>query len=296
MIVLSESPKQVNSSASAKENKLLTQTAQLLGYKVYYIPPNFEQCCTAENALYHIPQYARETAGIWIGYIPELERYEAIYNAALTKGIKLLNTLLQHQTAMEFDLFYPRLQDLTTEGIVIKSIDECVEAGKILGFPVFIKGAVQSRKIQGWKSCVANTQEELVKLKKWLLTLKYGARGRVIVRKLVNFRHQRLAPNGFPMGREFRVFIYDRQVLKYGYYWDRQDDLSKLAPQEEKEVLNLAVLASKRLGVPYVAIDIGQLDSGEWIVIETGDAQFAGISHIPVLELLYQLKNVTLGG
>lgn len=54
----------------------------------------------------------------------------------------------------------------------------------------------------------------------------------------------------------------------------------------------MAVLASERLGVPYVAIDIGQLESGEWIVIETADAQFAGICQIPALELWNKLKDI----
>jgi hypothetical protein len=132
----------------------------------------------------------------------------------------------------------------------------------------------------------------LIRLTAWLLKLKYGSRGKVIVRKLVKLRHQRLAPNGFPMGREFRCFIYNRQILKYGYYWDGKDDLSQLSKDEEKQVLNLAILAAERLRVPYVAIDIGQLESGEWIAIETADAQFAGVCQIPVLELWNKLKDI----
>uniref|UniRef100_A0A2P0ZGB3 ATP-grasp domain-containing protein n=1 Tax=[Tolypothrix] sp. PCC 7415 TaxID=373957 RepID=A0A2P0ZGB3_9CYAN len=293
MIVLSEATEQIEASASASENKLMTEAAQILGFKVYHIPRDFQRCGTAENAIWHIPNYPEETAGVWVGYIPELERYEAIYQAALSKKIKLLNTPLEHQTALEFDLFYPHLQGLTPDSLVITSTQESIKAGELLGFPVFIKGAVQSRKQQGWEFCVANNQEELVNLTEWLLKLKYGSRGRVIVRKLVKLRHQRLAPNGFPMGREFRCFIYNHQILKYGYYWDTKDDLSKLSQQEEKQVLNLAILASQRLQVPYVAIDIGQLETGEWIVIETADAQFAGICQIPALELWSKLKDIS---
>lgn len=88
MIVLSESIEQIERSASANENKFMTEAAKLLGCKVYYIPRDFERCDTAENALWRIPNYPQETTGIWIGYIPELERYEAVYAAALAKGIK----------------------------------------------------------------------------------------------------------------------------------------------------------------------------------------------------------------
>ncbi|MBD2292837.1 ATP-grasp domain-containing protein [Anabaena sphaerica FACHB-251] len=289
MIVISEATEQTELSTSAKENKLMTETAQLLGFKVYYIPPDFQDCGTAENALWHIPQYAEETQGILVGYIPELERYQAIYQAALDKGIKLLNNPLEHQIAQEFDMFYPLLQGLTPESVIITSTDECIKASELLGFPVFVKGAIQSRKQQGWKSCVANNLEELTELTAKLLKLKYAARDRIIVRKLVNLRYQRFANNGFPMGREFRCFIYNHQILKYGYYWDGKDDLSKLSTAEEEQVLNLAILASQRLQVPYIAVDIGQLESGEWIVIEIGDGQFSGLSQISPLELWNKL-------
>ena len=292
MIILSESTEEIELSASAKENQQMTQAAQLLGCKIYYIPRDFQRCGTAENALWHVPPYQEEVAGVWIGFIPDFERYEAIYNVAKDKNIKLLNTPSEHKKGIEFDLFYPCLHKLTPESIIITSTEECFNEGERLGFPVFVKGAVQSKKQQGWKSCVANNQEELFNLTNYLLNLKYGSRGKVIVRKLVKLRYQRLAPNGFPMGREFRVFICKQNIVGWGYYWDGKDDLSKLSEQEEKEVLNLAVLASQRLCIPYMAVDIGQLETGEWIVIEVSDAQFAGISHIPHLELWNNLKKI----
>lgn len=64
IIILSESTEQIEASASASENKLMTEAAQLLGCKVYYIPRDFERCGTAENALWHIPNYPQATAGI----------------------------------------------------------------------------------------------------------------------------------------------------------------------------------------------------------------------------------------
>ncbi|MEM7716593.1 MAG: ATP-grasp domain-containing protein [Cyanobacteria bacterium P01_A01_bin.68] len=292
MIILSESIEEIELSASAKENQQMTQAAQLLGCNIYYIPRDFQRCETAENALYHIPRYQEKVTGVWIGFIPEFERYQAIYNAALEKNINLINTPLEHKKGIEFDLFYPYLQELTPESIIITSTEECFEAGNILGFPVFVKGSVQSKKQKGWKSCVANNQEELFELTQYLLKLKYGSRGKVIIRKLVKLRYQRLAPNGFPMGREFRVFICQQSIVGCGYYWDGSDDLSKLSSREEKQVLELALLASQRLNIPYVAVDIGQLETGEWIVIEVSDAQFAGVSHISYLELWNNLKEI----
>jgi hypothetical protein len=37
-------------------------------------------------------------------------------------------------------------------------------------------------------------------------------------------------------------------------------------------------------------VDIGQADTDEWLVIETGDAQFSGVSQIPLLSLWHRLQ------
>ena len=39
-----------------------------------------------------------------------------------------------------------------------------------------------------------------------------------------------------------------------------------------------------------MTVDVGQLDTGEWIVVEVGDAQFAGPSQISPLKLWRKTK------
>ena len=76
----------------------------------------------------------------------------------------------------------------------------------------------------------------------------------MIVRKLVNLKHQRFSDEGFPLGREYRVFIYKANAPAYGYYWEGEDPLKELTPAEEK---SLASEVARRLGTPFVAVDIG---------------------------------------
>jgi hypothetical protein len=292
MIVLSEDRESLTPSASARENRIATETAKLLGFRVYYIPEDFSRCENAENALAHIPVQDKEQWGIWVGYIPTPERYEAIYTAALRRRIRLLNTPEQHLTAQEFDRAYSQLQGLTPESLVLTSPQQCTQAVQTLELPVFVRGAVQSRKTRGWKACVADTLEELQHLTKQMLLLEGRSRGRVIVRKLVHLRHCQSSPEGFPFGREYRIFLYGQRVLAWGYYWEGDDPLKPLASEEETAVLELAREAAKRLAVPYVTIDIGQLQEGQWIVIEAGDAQFSGISQIPPLKLWNALREI----
>jgi len=46
------------------------------------------------------------------------------------------------------------------------------------------------------------------------------------------------------------------------------------------------------LETPFVSVDIGQLESGEWIVIESGDAQFSSISRIQILTLWHRISQI----
>jgi len=290
MIVLSEAPEQVSSNASAREIAAITRVAGLLGFRVYTIPPTFERCGSAENALTHIPRQETMVAGLWVGYIPTPERYAAIYTAALAKGIRLPNTPTQHRTAMGFDQFYPLLEGLTPRSVIIRAVSECAAAGDALGYPVFVKGVVQSRKVRGWRACVAENREELERLAANLFELDNRTRGRVVVRELVRLRHTRTSGAGFPAGREFRYVVYDGLILAHGYYWDGEDPLGLLSTEERTTVAALVKRGAERLNVPYVAIDVGQVEGGAWTIIEVGDGQFAGHSQIPLLELWNKLR------
>ena len=283
-------------SASLRDIRAATEVARLVGCRIYALRPDAE----AEpgegdgGALAEVPPQPADTPGVWIGYIPPPERYQAVYEAALEKGIRLLNTPEEHLRAEEFDRAYPYLSELTPESVILSDVAACEPAAERLGLPVFVKGAVQSRKARGWKACVAETVEELRALSTALLDLPNRSRGRVVVRKLVRLRHTRTSPEGFPLGREYRVFLYRERVLAYGYYWEGEDPLRKLIPTEEKDMLALAREAARRLGVPYVTLDVGQTEAQEWIVVESGDAQFAGASQASRFQLWQALQ--ALGG
>jgi hypothetical protein len=80
--------------------------------------------------------------------------------------------------------------------------------------------------------------------------------------------------------------------VTYGYYWDGDDPLRRLAPAEERAVLGLALEGARRLEVPYVTIDVGQTEAGDWLIIESGDAQFAGIGQGSLFQLWQRLAEL----
>lgn len=292
MIVLSEAHVADRHSINDRELNSITEAARLFGCRVYPLPPSDASAETIAQAFAYVPAFDTPQLGIWVGYIPTPERYTMVYQAALANNIHLVNTPAQYQTAMEFDRFYPLLGELTPLSRVITTRDQLETAANAVGFPIFVKGAVKSNKEQGWQACVATTMVELIALTNSVLAQPHLSRGRVILRKLVPLRTIATDYQAFPLGREYRVFVYQNRVLAYGFYWDEYADSTRLSSAEEQAICSLAVDAAQRVGTPLIAVDIGQLASGDWIVIEVGDGQFSGLSQVPVLELWSKLTEL----
>jgi hypothetical protein len=292
MIVFAEATELMPPSSSRRDLETSIEAARLAGCRLYFIPPDFSEI-SAENALDLVPEQAEAQPAVWLGYIPSPDRYRELYDAAARKNIFLLNSLEEHRRTQEFDLAYPHLDGLTPRSRIVTSVDECPSAVAELGLPLFVKGAVQSRKGRGWKACVAESGDELAALVQSLLGSENRSRGRVVVRELVRLRHSRDI-NGFPQGREYRVILYRQEILGLGYYWEGPDPLRELSPAERDSVEALAREAARRLAVPYVTVDIGQTEAGDWIVIETGDPQFSGLSQIQPLGLWSKIARLEI--
>lgn len=259
-----------------------TMTAALVaGYEPCVFSANYELFGTADDALEHLPRSDVERPGFWLGFLPSAEQYREVYDAAARRGVRLLNTPDEHLDGLEFDRFAARLGALTPESEVVTDLGACEAVAARLGLPAFVKGAVRSAKRAGWAACVAESPGALRELCAAALA-DPKSRGRAVVRRLAPLRHVTRTESGFPRGREYRVLTYRGEVLSLGYYWPGDDPLAPLSAPEEGAVCELAGEAARRVGVPLLAVDIGQrADTNEWIVIEVGDAQFAGFSHAP---------------
>ena len=286
-VLLAESPALLAPSSSCDDIARSLQAARLTNWRVWEIPP--DTSLEADDGLAHIPRQIQPTSCVWLGYIPDFARYKAIYEAANAKNLRLLNSPEQHRVVQEFDFTYPFLEGLTPRSITVNSREEALERAREIGFPLFLKGAVQSRKSRGLGACVAANEAELGARVDALLDLELRSRGRVVLREWVRLRHTQ-SHGDFPLGREFRVFLLDGQILALGYYWPHADELSPLTPDERRAVEALATHAARKIPARFVALDCGQLESGAWTIIEAGDPQFSGLSQIAPLSYWNRLR------
>ncbi|RYG71254.1 hypothetical protein EON80_05520, partial [bacterium] len=87
MFLLAEAPHLLPPSSSRDDIIRSLEAARLTGWQTYEIPPDFSLCGDAENALWHVPAPDQPTPAVWLGYIPDFERYNAIYEAAKAKNL-----------------------------------------------------------------------------------------------------------------------------------------------------------------------------------------------------------------
>jgi hypothetical protein len=205
--------------------------------------------------------------------LPHWGAYVALAYSARRHGLRLLNTTAQTRRAMELDRWYPKIKDLTAESVIISDARD-LPAAQAIGFPLFVKGLIKSNKELGLDACLARDQSEL---RSFLLAADGN---RIAARRLLELRPTGEDRLGFPVSREYRVYLYRGTLLGLGYYWGGKDPFG-LARSERAELIALAQEAQARLDVPLLAVDVGQLASGPWRVIEVGDPQFSGLAHMP---------------
>lgn len=228
-------------------------------------------------------------------FIHSDEEYTELYDALKAKNLVLLNAPEEYVRCHSFEHAYPYIHKLTPKTVVVHDVSEVEEAVNRLGLPVFIKGAVQSRKDRGWKACAATTLKEAESIVASLFGSYSFSEGTAIIRKLVPLRHVACQKDGFPIAREFRVVLYRHEILGLGYYWPVQDALQTLEEAERSVVNALAVKASIKLNVPFVVIDVAQLDNGTWTVIEPGDPQSAGLPNFDLPKCFTRLAEKISG-
>ncbi|MEL6524604.1 MAG: ATP-grasp domain-containing protein [Chloroflexota bacterium] len=272
-------------SLNAREIQATIEAARMYGCRVVIVPTDFASVGGAENTLAYTPSFDEPELAVWTGFVPMYERYTALYDAAQSKNIRLVNTPQQHATVMAFEKFYPLIKHITPKSVIISDMNQLDTITEQLAFPIFVKGSVKSKKLDGVDSVVARDKSELQVLVEAQFSDEYKSRGIVIAREFVPLIKVAKDEQGFPISREYRVFVYQGNILDHSFYWDEYQDTGISDKDVEKVIRQMTAKVVEMVSVPFFTLDIAQAQSGEWIVIELGDGQFSGLSQIPVLRL-----------
>lgn len=77
--------------------------------------------------------------------------------------------------------------------------------------------------------------------------------------------------SGMPLTKEFRLFVKNQKIISVYKYWDEGDY------QEVEPVLDIFEDLIPKIKSNFFTMDIAQKLDGQWIIIELGDEQVAGL-------------------
>jgi hypothetical protein len=226
-----------------------------------------------------------------IGRIGADPNYPTLYTSLANEGISLIHTPEQHQKCSELPHWYPLLRDLTPKSVWFSEKPTVEQITQEFEFPIFLKGARQTRKHQKKLSIIEDAQalsEALVEYARdpMLWWQSVVCREYVELRAVGDDNTDKI-----PASFEFRTFWWKGQLVGAGRYWFEASDYNWTA-EEKLEALSIAQEASNRLNVPFLVVDIAQRTDDLWIVIEVNDGQESGYAGISPFRLWSNILNI----
>lgn len=222
----------------------------------------------------------RGSSAVICGYVPAAGDYEQLASAAAGFGVTLVNTPAASEQITDFAAWYPLLEDVTPRSMILRDEADVRMVGDRLGWPVFVKGAVKSTKEAGWESCVAGDEMTLLCRLQDIARRPVTMRGALIARQIAPLRRMGALRSGFPVSREYRLYLLDGHVIACVPYWDLVDPFGELTAGDHVAVAKLASACASRLDARLLCVDVAQTDRGEWIVVEVGDPQYTTLAHV----------------
>jgi len=223
-----------------------------------------------------------DTPGIYRGWMLKPAQYEQLYSALLSRGIRLINDRTAYQHCHYLPDSYDIIAPYTPQSVWLKTdgqvaMNDIMNSLSVFGDqPLIVKDYVKSQKHYWNEACYIPNAADSVAVervvRRFLELQGDDLNEGLVFRSFVEFEPLSThAKSGMPLTKEFRVFYLDGEALSYVEYWE-QGDYQNLTPPLEKfdEV-------AKNIQSRFFTMDIAKRKNGDWMIVELGDGQVAGL-------------------
>ena len=188
-------------------------------------------------------------------------------------GAKLINNYNQHLYVADLGNYVMDLGRLTPR--TWRLLEDLPEKG-----PFVLKGETNSRKSSWKRDMYAETKTDAIMIANRLSEDSLIGHQKIYIRQYIPLVKYMDGVNGMPVTKEFRFFVAFGHVLCGGYYWQNYVDDIGGAPSADEVPREFLQEVIEAVGDQsnFYTIDVGQTETGEWIVIELNEGQQAGLS------------------
>jgi hypothetical protein len=238
---------------------------------------------------------------IYRGWMLTPGNYSQLYEALREKGLHLINTPAAYKHCHHFPESYPVIEGQTPASVFVPldasfGIEGVMRVLAPFGDrPMILKDYVKSRKHEWEEACyipAASDRESVERVVNRFLDLQgEDVNEGLVFREYVSF--QPLASHsksGMPLTKEFRLFFLDGELLYSLEYWE-EGDYSGVSPPA-----NLFSDVAHEVQSRFFTMDVAQRLDGEWMIVELGDAQVAGLPDNADVDKFYAALRESVGG
>lgn len=257
--------------------------AKAAGYKTALFSLEALRVGAIRKALHYIPTPTTLTTVIYRGWMLKPQQYQQLYTGLLAKNIQLINTPEQYQFCHYLPESYIAIQAHTPKTTFKKLegaftyADFEVELAAFGDQAIIVKDYVKSQKHYWEEACFIPKASDRVHatriIERFVALQEDNLNEGLVFREFVPL--QQLATHsksGMPLTKEFRLFLYQGAVLSAFEYWDEGDYKELTANWSTFEALIPTIQSN------FFTMDIAQMTTGEWIIVELGDGQVAGLA------------------
>ncbi len=221
---------------------------------------------------------------IYRGWMLKPNQYASLYHCLLTKNYQLINTPTQYQHCHYFPDSYPLISGHTPKTIWFPIQNQQVDYDQVFnGIAAFehsaliVKDFVKSQKHYWETACfipLASDREKVISVIGRFVELQgTDLNEGLVLRQFMELNDLTIhSKSGMPLKQEYRLFFLYGQLLGCYDYWEEGEYSA-----DEQPPLDLFKDIAKNIESNFFSMDIAKAKNGEWIIIELGDGQVAGL-------------------
>jgi len=250
------------------------------------------------NAVRKIKASATLQTIIYRGWMLKPADYGILYDALLLKNYQLVNTAVEYQNCHYLPDSYPFIKAYTPKTVWIKMQDGKLNMSTVWdtlktfgNAPLIVKDYVKSQKHYWDTACyipnASDTEKAASVINRFLQLQGEDLNEGIVLREFIDLDDLTVhSKSGMPLKQEYRLFYVHGNLIGCYNYWEEGDYTST-----EKPPIDFFTQIAQNIESNFFSLDIAKTKSGEWIIIETGDGQVAGIPDSADKHQFYALLN-----
>ncbi len=235
-----------------------------------------------DRAVRRVPVQSCPGTGVYRGWMMTVDQYGLFYQTLQTRGVQLINSPDAYRHCHHLPESYPVIEGNTPLSVWLSSRDE-IDMDEIMALvrpfgdaPLVVKDYAKSQKHVWEEACFipsASDGKAVERVVRRFLDLQdQDLAGGLVFRKYVEFepvgRHKK---SQMPLTLEYRLFFLNGRLLLCAEYWEEGDYRGEVPPTDQFTAL------AARVGSRFFTMDVAKRQGGDWLVVELGDGQVAGM-------------------